>query len=138
MKNKPKILVVDKDKNILSAFENYLRKKNYSMTGANNVITGLNKIRQRNFHLLITDVREDSGFGKSFISNAKQVRDNLRIIAITSYPDKINESDLKTYGVDYLFIKPLELGKLDKAIESCLSRQKRNSTTEKTLTINGE
>ena len=121
MKHRPKILVVDKDENILSAFENYLRKKNYSMTGVTNIETGLKKIGQYNFHLLITDVRENSEFGKSFISRAKEVRNSLRIIAITSCPDKIKEQDIKTYGADYLFVKPLELSKLDAAIESCLS-----------------
>ncbi len=120
MKHKPKILVVDKDENILSAFGNYLRKKNYSMTGVNNVELGLKKIQQRSFHLLITDVRENSEFGKSFISKAKETHDSLRIIAITSYPDKIKEPDLKSCGADYLFVKPLELSRLDEAIKSCL------------------
>ncbi len=118
--HRQKILVVDKDENILSAFRDYLRKKNYTMTGVNNVTSGLNKIRQQSFNLLITDVRVNSEFGINFISQAKKVQHNLPVIAITSYPDKINESDLRTYGADYLLIKPLELGKLDKAIEICL------------------
>jgi len=120
MNDRPKILVVDKDENILSAFSDYMSKKNYLMIGVNNVRTGLKEIREQNFHLLITDVRVNSEFSTGFISQAKLVRNNLPIIAITSYPDKITEPELKAYGADYLFIKPLELSKLDQAISQCL------------------
>ncbi len=120
MTDRPKILVVDKDENILSAFGDYMRKKNYSMTGVDNANTGLKEIRKQSFHLLIADVRANSEFGTGFISQAKKLRDNMKIIAITSYPDKITESEIKTYGADYLFIKPLELNKLDRAIDVCL------------------
>ena len=113
-------MVADNDENILSAFHDYLRRKNYSMTGVTNVETGLKKIRQQNFNLIITDVRLNSEFGTNFISKIKAARSNLSIIAITSYPDKINEKELRTYGADYLFVKPLELNKLDEAIENCL------------------
>ncbi len=120
MTDRPKILVVDKDENILSAFGDYMRKKKYTMIGVDNVKTGLNEIRKQSFHLLITDVRVNSEFSAGFISQAKKMRDNLKIIAITSYPDRVTESDLKADGADYLFIKPLELNKLDKAIDICL------------------
>ena len=126
MKQRPKILVVDKDENILSAFGNYLRKKNLSMIGVNNVKTGLKLISQQEINLMITDVRVNSEFGVSFISQAKLAQSNLQIIAITSYPDQINEPDLKPYGVNYVFIKPLELSKLDEAINNCLLRTKIN------------
>ena len=130
---RPKILVADRDKNILSAFSNYLRKKNYSMTGVDNVSDGFRKIRQQNFNLMITDVRVDSEFRKDFITKVKDVQKDLPIIAITSYPDQINESDLKICGANYLFVKPLELSKLDKAIENCLQL---NSLTKKVSTNN--
>ena len=120
MKQRPKILVVDKDENILSAFGNYLRKKNYSMTGVDNIAAGLKKIRQQGYNLLITDVRENSEFSKDFIARAKEEQNSLRIIAITSYPDRIKEPELKSYGADYLFVKPLELSMLNEAIEICL------------------
>lgn len=127
MMNRPKILVVDHDENILSAFSDYLRRKNYSMIGVNNVETGLEKIRQQNFNLIITDIRVNSEFGTNFISKIKAAQNDLPVIAITSYPDQINESNLKNFGADYLFIKPLELNRLDKAIEICL----KSKTTKK-------
>ena len=44
----------------------------------------------------------------------------LTIIVITGYPDLINEKDVKAYGADYFFLKPLELDKLREAVRKCL------------------
>ena len=118
--NRPQILVVDNDENILSAFEDYLSKKNCTMVGAPTVETGLKKMQQQCFDLLITDVRVNSNFGINFILQAKKLQSSLPVIAITSYPDKISEANLKMSGANYLFIKPLELRKLDKAVNRCL------------------
>lgn len=120
MLTKPKILVVDADKNILSAFSDYLRTKNCSMVGVSKIKNGLRRIRLQTFNLLIADVKTGNEFGTDYIAQIRKMRSDLPIIAITSYPDKVHESDLKMYGVEYLFVKPLELRKLDKAIDNCL------------------
>jgi len=111
---------VDNDENILSAFEDYLSKKNCSMVAASTVETGIKKMKQQNFDILITDVRENSNYGTKFIMLAKKLQPNIRVIAITSYPDKISEANLKMNGADFLFVKPLDLKKLDRAVNSCL------------------
>jgi DNA-binding NtrC family response regulator len=118
--HRPLILVMDNDENILSAFEDYLRKKNCTMVGVPTVEKGLKKIKLQNFDLLITDIRVNSNPGIKFILQAKKLQSTLPVIAITSYPDEISETNLKKYGADYFFIKPLELRKLDRAVSRCL------------------
>lgn len=122
---KPQVLVVDNDENILSAFEDYLSKKNCTMIGVPTVETGIKKMRQQCFDLLITDIRVNADFGIKFILLAKKLQSSIPVIAITSYPDKISEANLKLSGADYLFIKPLELRKLDKAVNSCLQSNRK-------------
>ena len=39
--------------------------------------------------------------------------------------DLISEADLKTYGADYYFVKPLEVDKLRQALRTCLSKERR-------------
>jgi two-component SAPR family response regulator len=118
--HKPRVLVVDNDENILSAFEDYLTKKNCMMVGVQTAESGIKKMKQQCFDLLITDIRANSDLEIKFVLQAKKLQTKLSVIAITSYPEKISESDLKMYGADYLFIKPLELRKLDKAVNNCL------------------
>jgi DNA-binding NtrC family response regulator len=111
---------MDNDENILSAFDDYLKKKNCYMVGVPTVESGIKKIKQQNFDLLITDVRVSSDSGMKFILQAKKLQSDLPVIAITSYPDEINQANMKNYGADYFFIKPLELRKLDRAVSRCL------------------
>ncbi len=123
--NMHQVLVVDNDENILSAFEEYLIKKNCNMIGAPTTEVGLKKMKQQNFDLLIADVSVASKLETDFIMEAKKLQSNIRIIAITSYSDKIRESNMKINGADYLFIKPLELKKLNKAVDYCLKQNQK-------------
>lgn len=117
---KPRVLVVDDDANILSAFRDYLRRKNCSMIGISDAELAFNKVERQYFDLLITDVRLNFQSGVTFLLRAKEVRPNLPVIVITGYPDSVSNNDLKAYGANYILFKPLELGQLDKAIDRCL------------------
>lgn len=114
------VLVVDNDENILSAFEDFLSKKNCKMIGAPTTEVGLKKMKLQNFDLLIADISVASKLETDFIMQAKKLQSNLKIIAITGYSDKIRDFNMKMKGADYLFIKPLELKKLNKAVDFCL------------------
>ena len=120
VKRKPRILVVDDDANILSAFRDYLRTKNCIMVGVSDVELAFNMVMKRYFDLLITDIRLNFQSGVTFLLRAKEARPNLPVIVITGYPDSVSNNDLKAYGANYILFKPLELGQLDKAIDHCL------------------
>ncbi len=123
--NMHQVLVVDNDENILSAFEDYLSKKNCTMIGVSTTEIGLKKMRQQNFDLLIADVSVASKLEIDFIMQAKKLQSNLKIIAITGYSDKLRDFNMKMNGADYLFIKPLELKKLNKAVDLCLKQSQQ-------------
>ncbi|MHB8581178.1 MAG: response regulator [Ignavibacteriaceae bacterium] len=123
--NMHQVLVVDNDENILSAFEDYLSKKNCNMIGVPTAEVGIKKMKLQNFDLLIADVSVASKLETDFIMQAKELQSNLRIIAITSYSDKIRDFNMKINGADYLFIKPLELKKLNKAVDRCLKQSQK-------------
>ncbi|MCL4539336.1 MAG: response regulator [Bacteroidetes bacterium] len=120
VKRKPRILVVDDDANILSAFRDYLRTKNCIMVGVSDVELAFNMVMKRYFDLLITDIRLNFQSGVTFLLRAKEARPNLPVIVITGYPDIVTKNDLKTYGASHILMKPLELDQLNKAIDHCL------------------
>ncbi len=120
MSHQPKVLVVDDDQNILSAFEDFLRKEHCSMIAASNAEEALKKIEGEHVDLLITDIRLKHRSGVTLFMHVKGERPDLPVIVITGYPDLISEKDLKVYGAEYFFLKPLELGKLREAVRKCL------------------
>lgn len=120
MMKKAQVLVIDNDDNILWAFRNFLKKEKISMVGKTSIEEGLKILHKRKFSLIIIDMKPNIESVIKLIQEAKQLLNNIPIIAITSFPDIINEEMLKPYGVEYLFIKPLELSELEKAVSKCL------------------
>ncbi len=116
----PKVLVVDDDENILSAFEDFLKKERCTMIAATSAEEALTRVEHRHVDLLITDVRLKSRSGVTLFLQVKASYPKLPVIVITGYPDLINEKDVKAYGADYFFLKPLELDKLREAVRKCL------------------
>lgn len=120
MRHQPKVLVVDDDQNILSAFEDFLRRERCSMIAASSAEEALKKVKLQHVDLLITDIRLKYQSGVTFFMYVKEIEPELPVIVITGYPDIISEEDVKAYGADYFFLKPLELDKLREAVRKCL------------------
>ncbi len=131
MKKNPQILVIDSDKNILWAFKNFLLKNKIDMVGKRTTEEGLKILQEKDFNLIITDIRSNVKAGISFIQEAKRITGNIPIITTTSYPDIISAKILKQYGVDYLFIKPPDLRNLRAAIINCLQFDAKNQPKNK-------
>ena len=122
MLHQPKVLVVDDDENIVSAFEDFLRKEHCTMVSASNAEDALAVISHQTINLVITDIRMKWQSGVTLLIKIKQIHPTLPVIVITGYPNLIPEADVRHYGAEYLFVKPLELDQLRDAVRNCLSR----------------
>jgi len=116
----PKILVVDDDENILSAFEKFLKGEHCSMIAMSDSTEALQRLAKQDISLLITDVRLQYQSGITFLLSARAAYPNLPVIVITGYPDLVTERDAMTYGANFFFVKPLDLEKLREALKTCL------------------
>ncbi len=122
MPHQPTVLVVDDDENIVSAFEDFLKKEHCTMVPAPNAEEALSVISHQQVNLVITDIRMKWQSGVTLLMSIKHTHPRLPVIAITGYPNLISEADIKQYGADYFFVKPLELDQLRDAVRDCLSR----------------
>lgn len=116
----PRVLVVDDDANILFAFEDFFKAEHCTMIAATCAEEALKKIEQHHIDLLITDVRLKFQSGVTFLLHVKLNHPKLPVIVITGYPELITEQEIKSYGADYLFLKPLDLEKLRAAVRASL------------------
>ena len=117
---KPKVLVLDDEENILSAFKDFLEKEHCEMIAASNAEEAADILERKRIRLLITDIRLGGMSGVTFFIEAKRLHPKLPVIVITGYPDVVTEEQIKTYGADYFFLKPLDLDKLRHAIKECI------------------
>jgi DNA-binding NtrC family response regulator len=122
MSLQPRVLVVDDDENIVSAFEGFLRKEHCSMVSASSAEDALAMLSHQTISVVITDIRMKWQSGITLLMKIKQLHPLMPIIIITGYPNLIPEAEVKHYGAEYLFVKPLELDQLREALRDCLSR----------------
>ena len=118
--DQPKVLVLDDDENILSAFRDFLKRERCYMLAASNAEEAMGQLERQHVDLLITDIRLKGLSGVMFFIEAKKIRPRLPVIVITGYPDLVTEEDIKAYGADYFLLKPLDLEKLREAVRKCL------------------
>ena len=116
----PKVLVVDDEENILSAFRDFLKKERCEMVAATNAEEAMDVLEHQHMNLLITDIRLKGTSGVTFFMEAKRIQPKLPVIVITGYPDLVTEEAMKAYEADFFFVKPLDLEKLRHAIWKCL------------------
>ncbi len=116
---KPVILVVDDEKKILEAFELFLTAENCEMISASDVDEALVKIEGVKLDLIITDFYLKTKSSIELYTLIKKSNPGVPIAVITGYPEYISEEDVKIFGADYFFTKPLELDKLRVLIREC-------------------
>ena len=118
----PKVMVVDDDENILSAFGDFLKKERCTMIAASSAEEAKGKFERHHVDILIADVRLAGQSGITFFLDVRRARPNLPVIIITGFPDVISESDARSFGADYFLLKPLDIDRLREALKACLRR----------------
>jgi DNA-binding NtrC family response regulator len=119
-----KILVLDDDLNILSAFEKFFRQEHLAMIAATSPEDAMQALQKHAIDVLITDVRLNWKSGVTFFLNAKALYPHLPVIVITGYHESVSEEELRSMGVDHFLLKPLDLEKLRSAVNDCLRKRK--------------
>ncbi len=122
MPHQPKVLVVDDDANIISAFQQFLTGEHCTVISALGAEEALSVLSQTTVSLVITDVRMPWQSGVTLLMKVKQSNPALPVIVITGYPGLVSEGDARQYGADYYFVKPLELNEIRNAVRKCLNR----------------
>ncbi len=82
----------------------------------------LRALESQRVDLVISDVRLHHESGVNVLLRIKQLYPSLPVIVITGYPNLITEEDIRVYGADYYFLKPLELDSLRDAVRKCLQQ----------------
>ena len=120
MAHQPNVLIVDDDVNILSAFEGFLKKEHCSMIASASADDALRTLESKEIHLVIIDVRLKYQSGITLLIRVRQLHPTLPVIVITGHPYLVSEKDVRQYGANYYFLKPLELDVLRSAVRKSL------------------
>lgn len=122
--HQPTALVVDDDKNIIAAFQQFFKKEQCTLVTASNVEDALKILEHRHIDLLITDIKLRRRSGVTLFTEVRTSMPELPVIVITGYPDLVSESKIRLLGANYFFMKPLDLEELRAAVRNCLQNKR--------------
>ena len=125
MKKTFKLLIIDDNKEILDALCEFLSKKKYDITSANNGLEGLKYLEkeEQGFDVVITDLIMPDISGVALISIIKKRFPDTLVIAITGWGEH-PEALATEAEADHVLEKPFELSKLEKSLKKLLSSKK--------------
>ncbi len=117
---KKRILIVEDDPEVRSMLEDYLSYLNYATDVAADGLEGLRKIKEQDYHLVITDIAMPYVSGIGIISILKQEHPDVPVIAITGYGYHAEELAHEKKA-DRIIGKPFDIQELKNAIEELLT-----------------
>jgi DNA-binding response OmpR family regulator len=122
MNNPHKLLIIDDNKEILSALKEFFTRKSYEIFSATDGLEGLKLLEteQHGFDLVITDLVMPNISGVALISIIKKRFPDTPVIAITGWGEH-PEALATEAQADKVLEKPFELSELDKLIKDLLS-----------------
>ena len=125
MKKTFKLLIIDDNKEILDALCEFLSKKKYDITSANNGLEGLKYLEneKQGFDVVITDLIMPDISGVALISIIKKRFPDTLVIAITGWGEH-PEALATEAEADHVMEKPFELSELEKSLKKLLSSKK--------------
>ena len=117
-----KLLIIDDNKEILSALSDFLRKKKYDVVSASDGLDGLKflETEKQIFDLVITDLVMPNISGVGLISIIKNKFPDIPVIAMTGWGEHPEALAIEAKA-DSILEKPFELSELDTLIRKLLS-----------------
>jgi DNA-binding response OmpR family regulator len=122
MVNPYRLLIIDDNKEILTALTDFLSKKKYDVVSASDGLDGLKLLEteQQGFDLVITDLVMPNISGVGLISIIKKKFPDLPVIAITGWGEH-PEALATEAQANRVLEKPFDLSELDTVIRELLS-----------------
>jgi DNA-binding response OmpR family regulator len=122
--NKPRILVVDDDKNILETLRGVLEANGYVVDTALNGHEAIQKSKAHVFNLALLDIKLPDMDGTELLTRMRDTVPKMRKIMLTGYPTVQNAIEAVNRKADAYLVKPVDVTKLLATIEAHLELQR--------------
>jgi DNA-binding NtrC family response regulator len=103
---KAKILIVDDEKDICMALNILLTKEGYAVTEAYNGEQALDRIRQENFDVVITDIKMEKMDGFEVLDQAQKMSPETAVIMMTAFASVVSAVEAMRAGAADYITKP--------------------------------
>jgi len=123
MKDKPTILVVDDNQDLLETFAMILKRRGYRVQTAGDGISAVNKFREQNFDITLMDIVMPEMNGVDAFKKIKEIHPEASIILMTAYSDEDLIQNAKSEGARQIIHKPIHIDQLIELINETAGSQ---------------
>ena len=117
-----KILVVDDQQDVADTVVEIMNRAGYSATAAYGGMAGVKQFQERDYQLVITDLKMPEVNGMDLLKSVKAIDGRVPVIVLTGYGTVKNAVDAIKSGAYDFIEKPLEREKLTIVVERALER----------------
>ena len=117
-----RILLVDDDPSIANMIRQMLERFGYTVTSMTESTTALERFKSDpdDFDLVVTDMSMPKMSGDQLAAELMKIRKNVPILLCTGHSDAVDEKKARQIGIKGFAMKPLDKGKLAKAVRATL------------------
>ncbi|MFA5308864.1 MAG: response regulator [Dehalococcoidales bacterium] len=112
MNNKPTILVVDDNQDLLETFAMILKRRGYSVQTADNGASAVDKFKEQRFDVTLMDIVMPEMNGVDAFKKIKEMQPGASIILMTAYSDEELLQTARDEGAHQIIHKPIRIDKL--------------------------
>jgi DNA-binding NtrC family response regulator len=117
---KGKILIVDDEIKTCEILKVFFEKKGYRVNIATSANEGLEKFKEENPHLVISDVKMPQISGIELLKKIKGIKEDVPVILITAYGDIKNAVEAMKEGAYHYILKPYEFEEIEIIVERAI------------------
>lgn len=117
-----KILIIDDDESILTVCREILKRRNYTVVTANNGREGLRLFENKDFDLVVTDIRMPNCNGLDVIRNIRSKNNVIPIIVFTGYATLEMAISSLRLGAQGFLLKPFNPIELESVVKEALEK----------------
>lgn len=127
MENKQtSILILDDEPIVGKRLKPSLEKKGYEVESFTSSKEALERIEERSFDIVVTDLKMEGMDGMQFLTLVKEKYPDIEVIVITGFATMATARESYNKGVFDFLAKPFKLGEIVEVIGRAEAKQKKN------------
>lgn len=121
---KTRILILDDEPIVPRRLKPSLEKKGYEVEGITDSRKALDRVSERTFDIVITDLKMEGYDGMAFLEAVKAISPETQVVMITGFATMDTARESFRRGVADFIAKPFQIGEIVEVIEKAEARRK--------------
>lgn len=120
------ILILDDEPIVSKRLKPSLEKKGYEVETFTSSADALNRVKERRFNIVVTDLKMEGVDGMQFLTEVKERYPETEVIVITGFATMATAKESFNKGVFDFLAKPFKLGEIAEVIAKAEAKIKKS------------